>query len=119
MNTQLLNTVDWRKYLIEDEDNPRIKRFLESRGTSIFTELTRAINSANKNGRDKIVVVVHPNAGNAILIKEGEFMEVYDIAIRYFEKNENYEGCSLVSKYKSSFLKRKSKKRLQNHKNLL
>ena len=119
MNTQLLNTVDLRKYLIEDDDNPRIKRFLESRGTSIFTELTRGINSANKNGRNKIVVVVHPNAGNAILIKESEFMEVYDIAIKYFEKNENYEGCSEVSKYKSNFIKRNSKKRLQNHKNLL
>ena len=119
MNTQLLNTVDWRKYLIEDDDNPRIKRFLESRGTSIFTELTRGINSANKNGRNKIVVVVHPNAGNAILIKESEFMEVYDIAIKYFEKNENYEGCSEVKKNKSTFIKRNSKNRRQRHKNLL
>lgn len=116
MSAQLINTVDWRKYLIEDDDNPRIKKFLESRGNSVFTELTRAVNFANKNGREKIVLIVHPNAGNAILIKEAEFMEVYDIAIQYFEKNENYEGCSLVSKYKSNFLKRKSKKRLQNHK---
>jgi|TARA_B110000902_G_scaffold240011_1_gene289140 aconitase A len=118
MNTQLLNTVDWRKYLIEDNDNPRIKKFLESRGNSVFVELTRAVNFANKNGRDKIVLIVHPNAGNAILIKETEYMEVYDIAMKYFEKNENYEACSLVSKYKTNFLKRKSKKRLQNHKNL-
>ena len=56
MNTQLLNTVDWRKYLIEDNDNPRIKKFLESRGNSVFVELTRAVNFANKNGRDKIVL---------------------------------------------------------------
>jgi len=106
MTPQLLNTVDWRKYLIEDSDNPRIKRFLESRGNQVFTELTRAVNFANKNGRKKIVLIVHPNAGNAILIKEDEYMEVYDIATKFFEKKENYEACSLVSKYKTNFIKR-------------
>ena len=106
MTPQLLNTVDWRKYLIEDSDNPRIKRFLESSGNQVFTELTRAVNFANKNGRKKIVLIVHPNAGNAILIKEDEYMEVYDIATKFFEKKENYEACSLVSKYKTNFIKR-------------
>ena len=33
-------------------------------------------------------------------------MEVYDIATKFFEKKENYEACSLVSKYKTNFIKR-------------
>jgi hypothetical protein len=110
MTPQLLNTVDWRKYLIEDDDNPRIKRFLESRGNQVFTELTRAVNFANKNGRKKIVLIVHPHAGNAILIKEHEYMEVYNIATKFFEKNENYEACSLISKYKTNFVKRQKQR---------
>lgn len=110
MNTQLLHTIDWRRYLIEDDDNPRVKRFLESRGNQVFIEITRAINFANKNNRDKIVLIVHPNAGNAIVIKEHEYIEVYDIAQKFFEKYENYEACNLMVKYKSNFFQRQRSK---------
>ena len=91
MTPQLLNTVDWRKYLIEDSDNPRIKRFLESRGNQVFTELTRAVNFANKNGRKKIVLIVHPNAGNAILThlySPGALAQVINVEL---EKNNKFD----------------------------
>ena len=69
MKARVFNTVDWRKYL-DNSDNPRIKTFLESRGNDVFNQICENINRANRNNQTKIVLLIHPNAGNVISISK-------------------------------------------------
>tara|TARA_Y100000389_G_C17449488_1_gene513766 strand:- start:1513 stop:1866 length:354 start_codon:yes stop_codon:yes gene_type:complete len=108
MKTRVYNTVDWRKYLI-DSESPRIKTFLDSRGADVFNQVCDNINIAHKNKQSKIVLLIHPNAGNVISISKSDFDEVYDIAINWFLKNEDYRMCSKIKGYKENLLKKKVK----------
>ena len=69
MRVRTYSTVDWRKYLVEDY-NPRVKNFLESRGESVFQQISTNINSAVMRGKPQVVLLVHPNVGNIIVIKK-------------------------------------------------
>lgn len=115
MTARTYSTVDWRKYLI-DESNPRIKNFLDSRGYDVFNQICLNINHCVINNKEKLVMLVHPNAGNVILIEKEEFSEVYDIALKWFLKNEHYEMCSKLKNFKDSLDKKASspKERIKN-----
>jgi len=117
MKARTFSTVDWRKYLLEDS-NPRIKNFLEIRGFDVFNQVCSTINQAVIHNRDKVVMLVHPNAGNVILIKRNEFKDVYDIALEWFLKNEYYEMCSTISSWKKN-LEKKKEIRKENIKTLI
>lgn len=108
MKARVFNTVDWRKYL-DNSDNPRIKTFLESRGNDVFNQICENINRANRNNQTKIVLLIHPNAGNVISISKNDFNEVYDIAMKWFLKNEDYRMCSKIKGYKENLIKKKLK----------
>lgn len=108
MKTRLYNTVDWRKYLDESQSE-RIKIFLDSRGYDVFNQVCGNINRANSRGVDKVVMLVHPNAGNVIVIHKEDYEEVYNIALKWFLKNEQYEMCSKLQTYKSNLNKNKIK----------
>lgn len=98
MRVRAYSTVDWRKYLVE-EYNPRVKNFLESRGESVFQQISTNINSAIMRGKSQIVLLVHPNVGNIIVIEKKDFKKVLEIALDWFLKKEKYEMCSTIKGY--------------------
>lgn len=108
MTARTYSTVDWRKYLLEDS-NPRIKKFLDYRGYDVFNQVCSSINEAVLQGKDKVLMLVHPNAGNVILITKEEFSEVYNIALQWFLKNEQYEMCSTLKSWQDNLENKKQK----------
>jgi hypothetical protein len=121
MMARTYTTVEWRKYLIE-AGNPRIKKFLDSRGKDVFNQVCSTLNEAVIQNRDKVLMVVHPNSAGAIIIPRDDFEEVYDIALSWFEKKEMYEECALIQKYKLEILNKITRKKLdesKKHRNLI
>ena len=98
MRTQVINTVNWRNYLIPD-GNKRVEAFLESRGNEVFNQITLNVFKAIRRGKPKLVLIVHPNAGNAIVITKDEYVEFLEVARNWFLKTENYEMCSKIKKH--------------------
>ena len=70
-------TVSWKRYLLET-DEPRILKFLESRGNEVFYQISIAINAAVVSNKDSIVLLIHPNMKNVIRIKKEDFITVLD-----------------------------------------
>ena len=91
-----LTTVSWKRYLIDDGSNPRVKRFLESRGDSVFNQISGQVKEAALKGKPYIMFIVHPNIGNAIIIKKQDYYKVLDTAIKWYEKREKYEKCAQI-----------------------
>lgn len=104
MRTRLYNTFSWRKYLIEN-NNPRIKKFLDSRGYDVFHQICQNMNKAAIYGKDKLITIIHPNSAGAIIIPREDFEEVYDVALSWFLKNEHYEECEIIKQYKINEIK--------------
>jgi len=98
MRVRTYSTVDWRKYLVEDY-NPRVKNFLESRGESVFQQISTNVNSAVMRGKSQIVLLVHPNVGNIIVIEKKDFKKVLQLSLDWFLKKEKYEMCSTIKGY--------------------
>lgn len=117
MQPRTYSTVDWRKYLLEDY-SPRVKNFLDSRGQEVFNQVCSSINQAVIHKRDKVVMLVHPNAGNVILIERDEYEDVYEIAMEWFKKNEMYEMCSTLQSWQKN-LKEKKRNTSKNIKSLI
>ena len=111
MKVRTYSTVDWRKYLVE-EYNPRVKNFLESRGEEVFQQITSNIDSAVKKGKSKIVLLIHPNAGNIIVIEKKDFKKVYNLALEWFLKKEKYEMCSIIKGYMENMKTPKRRKKI-------
>ena len=74
MKQRLLNTVNWRKYLIPGTSK-RVDNFLEENGENVYQQVTDRVCHAIHLKKEKIVLIVHPNAGNAIVIVENEYQE--------------------------------------------
>ena len=98
MRTQIINTVNWRNYLIPD-GNKRVEAFLESRGNEVFNQITLNVFQAIRRGKSKLVLIVHPNAGNAIVITKDEYGEFLEVAREWFLNTENYEMCGKIKKH--------------------
>jgi len=110
-------TVSWKKYLLET-DEPRVIKFLESRGNEVFYQIAAAINEGVLSNRKSIVLLIHPNIKNVIEIKKKDFITVLDRANDWFISKEKYEVCSIISGYKENVLRKSSKiksnKRIQS-----
>ncbi len=110
-------TVSWEKYLL-NTDEPRILRFLESRGNEVFYQISTAINHASLNNKQSIVLLIHPNIKNVIEIKKKDYMKVLNRANEWFVSKENYEVCSVISAYKENVSRKnpkiKTPKRIQS-----
>ena len=71
--SKILNTVHWKKYLDINNGNPQVARFLESRGDDVFWQIAQNVYKSGNGGKykkDQLVMVIHENAPNAILIKK-------------------------------------------------
>ena len=96
MRTKAFSTVNWRKY-IDVNVNPRAKAFLDSRGDDVLWQMANNVHKAAVNkGLSQLVLLVHPNAGAVIKIEKQDFKEVLTLALKWFEKRENYKRCSRI-----------------------
>jgi|TARA_B110000503_G_scaffold125078_1_gene192292 hypothetical protein len=111
-------TVSWKRYLLPT-DEPRVIKFLESRGNEVFYQISAAINEAVISNRKSIVLLIHPNIKNVIEIKKKDFITVLDRANEWFISKEKYEVCSVISGYKENVLKKSLKIKNIKHKQSL
>jgi len=102
-------TVSWERYLLETEE-PRVNKFLESRGNEVFFQISTAINDAVTNNRESIVLLIHPNIQNVIEIKKKDFIIVLNRANQWFVSKEKYEVCSIISSYKENIINKNKPK---------
>lgn len=105
---RILNTVHWKRYL-DWTRNDRVKRFVESRGNSVFLQIAQNIRKAHTNNKESLTVMVHEHAPSAIRISSKDYLEVIDLCLKWFELNEDYETCTLITRYRSNILKEKKK----------
>lgn len=103
MNEKLISTVDWRKYL-DVNTNPRVKKFLDSRGDDVLWQISQNIQRANRKNKESLVMVVHENAPSAILIEKKDFDNVLELSLKWFENKEYYERCSGIIKIKNDLI---------------
>ncbi|NDB79129.1 hypothetical protein EB155_04610, partial [archaeon] len=75
-------------------------------------QVCSSINQAVIHKRDKVVLLVHPNAGNVICINRKEYKIVYDVAMEWFLKNEHYEMCSKLKSWQNNLEKTKRKPKI-------
>tara|TARA_B110000211_G_C14046065_1_gene539012 strand:+ start:806 stop:1162 length:357 start_codon:yes stop_codon:yes gene_type:complete len=108
MKQRLLNTVNWRKYLIPGTSK-RVDNFLEENGDNVYQQVTDRVCHAIHLKKEKIVLIVHPNAGNAIVIVENEYQEFLEVANDWFLKKENYRMCGKIKKTTETFSQKKNK----------
>jgi hypothetical protein len=87
--------VSWKEYLLP-ENNPRIKRFLRSKGSNVYTQIIQDIKIALDKDIKEIMMIVHRNAAHIVLINESEFDEILDYALNWFLKLEEYEHCAFI-----------------------
>jgi len=102
--SKILNTVHWKKYLDVTNGNPQVGRFLESRGNDVLWQVAQNVHKSGRGGKHKknqLVMVIHENAPNAILIEKKDYMEVLELCLRWFENRENYEKCAEILKFKN------------------
>jgi|TARA_B110000908_G_scaffold44175_1_gene53783 hypothetical protein len=116
MVNKYYNIVNWKKYLIPHTD--RIKTFLDSRGVDVFTQISDMINNANKTKQKEVVLVIHQNLSSAISIQEEDYIAVLNLCIEFLESKEQYERCSVISRYKQN-IKNKNKKQPKVIKSLI
>ena len=109
MKELTISTVDWRKYL-DINTNPRAKNFLESRGDDVLWQISQNIQRANRKNKESLVMVVHENAPNAILIEKKDYNHVLDLSLKWFESKEYYERCSGIVEIKNDLKKSARKK---------
>ena len=100
--SKILNTVHWKKYLDINNGNPQVKKFLESRGDDVLWQIAQNIQRCNRRDKDKLVMAIHENAPNAILIERLDYLNVLELCLSWFEKREHYERCSDIVTFKKN-----------------
>jgi hypothetical protein len=108
MKSRAFTTIDWRKYL-DPNENPRVKRFLDTRGFEVMNQISQNIHKGGTLGWDEVAILVHPNAAAISLVPETEYIEALDHCLEWFKNNEEYEMCAKMVNYKNDILNRKAK----------
>lgn len=99
--SKMMSTVNWAKYL-DDSTNPRVKSFLEHRGDDVLWQIAQNIQRCNRRDKEKLVMVIHENAPNAILIEKKDYLKVLELCLNWFEKKEYYERCAEIVQFKKN-----------------
>jgi hypothetical protein len=99
MKSRAFTTIDWRKYL-DPNENPRVKRFLDTRGFEVMNQISQNIHKGGTLGWDEVAILVHPNAAAISLVPETEYIEALDHCKNWFQEKEEYEICAQIVKYK-------------------
>jgi hypothetical protein len=98
INNNLLATTSWRNYLLPR--NKRVKNFLKQRGADVLWQVCQNIHEAYRDKRSEVVILIHPNLSHAILIPQKDYIEVLEVGLKYFTKQENYEKCIKINAIK-------------------
>lgn len=102
INGNLLATTSWKKYLLPR--NQRVKNFLNSRGSDVFWQICQNIHEAYRDGRSELMMLIHPNLSHAIIIPKKDYIEVINLALEHFAKDENYEKCIKINTIKTDII---------------
>mgnify|MGYP003680771109 CR=1 FL=1 len=90
------NTLSWKKYLIYEGASPRVKKFLNSRGDSIFKQITPEVFKAID-----LVFMAHPHMNALLSIPKKQYLDFLSESKKWFTNTENYEMCSKILKYQT------------------
>jgi hypothetical protein len=118
MKAQIYNTVSWKKYLIPGTSK-RVDTFLEMNGKDVYQQVTDRVCNAIRNDLEKIVLVVHRHAGNAIVIYDYEYDEFLEVATDWFLKVEDYRMCGKIKNYTNMIFEKQNKNEVKKVKNLI
>lgn len=99
---KVLTTNGWRTFLDVDT-NPRVESFLKERGYDVFNQSIANVHVALNRNWNELALLVHPNSTSIMIIKDSEFEEFLDFAMKWCEKNEYYELCSKITKINNKF----------------
>ena len=108
-----VSTIHWSKYLDETK-NPRVKNFLKHRGDDVMWQVAQ---NCHKNGwrdRERLVMIIHENAPYAINIPKTEYQDVLDLALKYFERKEDYLKCAEIVRFKDDVKNKRNSKHNNN-----
>jgi len=91
----ILTKVSWKEYMIP-ANNPRITRFLRSKGNKVYKKILEDIENALDKDINEIMMMVHKNSIHLVSIKKDEFEEVLDYTLNWFLTREDYEQCVIA-----------------------
>lgn len=118
--SKVLNTVHWKKYLDVNNGNPQVERFLESRGDDVLWQIAQNVHKSGNGGKhkkDRLVMAIHENAPNAILIEKKDYLNVLDLCLNWFEKKEHYERCAEIVTFQNNVKSKLQSKSIQKDSN--
>jgi hypothetical protein len=98
INNNLVTTTSWRNYLLPR--NQRVENFLNARGSDVFWQICQNIHEAYRDKKSELVMLIHPNLSHAITIPQKDYIEVINLALKHFTKDENYEKCIKINTIK-------------------
>ena len=53
-----------------------------------------------RDTKSELVMLIHPNLSHAITIPQKDYIEVINLALKHFTKDENYEKCIKINTIK-------------------
>lgn len=92
--------IKWKDYMLPN-NNPRIARFLRSKGNNVYKQIVEDIGDALTEKKQEILVIVHPNSVHLVSITKDEFDEILDYALEWFLTREDYEYCAMIRDLKT------------------
>lgn len=96
--------IKWKDYMLPN-NNPRIARFLRSKGNNVYKQIVEDIDTALIEKHQEILMIVHPNSVHLVSITKNEFDEILDYALEWFLTREDYEYCAMIRDLKSRISK--------------
>ena len=118
MQRRAFTTIDWRKYL-DSNQNPRVERFLETRGYDVMHQISTSIHTAAREGKSEVAILVHPHASAVSLVPKEDYIDALNHCMKWFETNEEYEMCARIVKFKDDVLMYNAPRRKRVHKKLI
>ena len=67
-------------------------------------QICQNIHEAYRDGRSELMMLIHPNLSHAIIIPKKDYIEVINLALEHFAKDENYEKCIKINTIKTDII---------------
>lgn len=112
------NTLSWKRYLIHEGASPRVKKFLNSRGDSIFKQITPEVFKAIDLDWPNVVFMAHPHMNALLSIPKKEYQSFLSESKKWFTNTENYEMCSKILKYQTKLKHNTTKDKVKSKKGI-